>query len=153
MQRKDKNKIDLGEGSSFEDMIAEGMAGFLKEEFSEATPDKGIVAKASQESTEELETPKVFAYVVEELVKCADQLDELGHPLVERADEILDFVDSELSSLAKQEKINPWAICTASVGRDDPEKFERCVLDVKKQYGIKASVTEDQFVKKADQSK
>lgn len=27
---------------------------------------------------------------------------------------------------------NPWAICTDSVGRDDPEKYERCVLDVKK---------------------
>lgn len=27
---------------------------------------------------------------------------------------------------------NPWAICTASVGRDDEDKYERCVQDVKK---------------------
>lgn len=27
---------------------------------------------------------------------------------------------------------NPWAICTASVGRKDKEKYEKCVMDVKK---------------------
>lgn len=32
----------------------------------------------------------------------------------------------------KKRKCNPWAICTESVGRDDPEKYERCVLEVKK---------------------
>ncbi len=26
---------------------------------------------------------------------------------------------------------NPWAVCTKSVGRDDPKKYERCVMDVK----------------------
>ena len=29
-------------------------------------------------------------------------------------------------------KPNPWAICTESVGREDPKKYERCVLKVKK---------------------
>jgi hypothetical protein len=33
-------------------------------------------------------------------------------------------------------KINPWAICTASVGRDDKEKYERCVLEIKKKHGM-----------------
>jgi hypothetical protein len=32
----------------------------------------------------------------------------------------------------KSKKYNPWAICTASVGRDDKEKYEKCVMDVKK---------------------
>jgi hypothetical protein len=36
-------------------------------------------------------------------------------------------------------KNNPWAICTASVGREDKEKFEKCVMDVKKQNNIKES--------------
>ena len=27
---------------------------------------------------------------------------------------------------------NPWAVCTESVGRDDPDKYERCVREVKK---------------------
>lgn len=36
-------------------------------------------------------------------------------------------------SLEEQEKNNPYAICTASVGRDDKRKYEKCVRDVKKQ--------------------
>lgn len=38
-----------------------------------------------------------------------------------------------------EDKNNPWAICTASVGRDDKEKFEKCVMDVKKQHNLKES--------------
>ena len=34
---------------------------------------------------------------------------------------------------ARDEKDNPWAICTASVGREDEEKYERCVKSVKKE--------------------
>jgi hypothetical protein len=30
---------------------------------------------------------------------------------------------------------NPWAICTESVGRDNPEKYERCIMEVKKKNG------------------
>ena len=32
----------------------------------------------------------------------------------------------------KKWKQNPWAICTNSVGREDKEKLERCIMDVKK---------------------
>ena len=32
----------------------------------------------------------------------------------------------------KKSKYNPWAICTSSVGRDDKKKYERCVMDVKR---------------------
>lgn len=37
----------------------------------------------------------------------------------------------------EKEKGNPWAICTASVGREDKAKYERCVQDVKKETGYK----------------
>lgn len=33
----------------------------------------------------------------------------------------------------KKYKYNPWAVCTASVGRKDKKNYEKCVLDVKKQ--------------------
>lgn len=36
-----------------------------------------------------------------------------------------------------KKKPNPWAICTAQVGRDDKEKYEKCVLSVKEKHGIK----------------
>lgn len=44
-------------------------------------------------------------------------------------------VDDDLGK-NKSSKPNPWAICTASVGRDDKEKYEACVVKIKKQYNI-----------------
>jgi len=31
----------------------------------------------------------------------------------------------------KMRKVNPWAVCTASTGREDKAKYERCVQAVK----------------------
>lgn len=42
-------------------------------------------------------------------------------------------------------KDNPWAICTASVGREDKDKYEACVMDVKKEKGIAESITENEY--------
>lgn len=42
-------------------------------------------------------------------------------------------------------KVNPWAICTSSVGRDDKNKYEACVKSVKSKYGISEALTEDEF--------
>jgi len=33
----------------------------------------------------------------------------------------------------KMRKVNPWAVCTASTGREDKAKYERCVKAVKKE--------------------
>jgi hypothetical protein len=43
----------------------------------------------------------------------------------------------------KNKENNPWAICTASVGRENKDKYEACVMDVKKQKGIKEEMTEE----------
>lgn len=42
-------------------------------------------------------------------------------------------------------KNNPWAICTASVGRDDKDKYEACVMDVKKKMGVDESISEAEY--------
>jgi len=49
-------------------------------------------------------------------------------------DEGDDAIDKEedISESKKKSKYNPWAICTSSVGRNDKKKFERCVMDVKR---------------------
>ena len=39
--------------------------------------------------------------------------------------------------LKEEDKPNPWAICTASVGRENKKKYEACVLSVKEKHGIK----------------
>jgi hypothetical protein len=43
-----------------------------------------------------------------------------------------------------ESKDNPWAICTASVGREDKEKYEACVRDVKKEKGVKEELVGNQ---------
>ena len=43
----------------------------------------------------------------------------------------LQRVKAMLSEKAKGDKNNAWAICTAKVGRDNPEKYESCVKQVK----------------------
>jgi hypothetical protein len=54
-----------------------------------------------------------------------------------------------LEAKKKGKKVNPWAVCTASIGekigstersdwtKSQKEKYERCVLDVKKKQNIK----------------
>lgn len=37
-------------------------------------------------------------------------------------------------------KVNPWAVCTAKVGRENKDKYERCVMGIKSKYGIKESI-------------
>jgi len=38
---------------------------------------------------------------------------------------------------SKEYDPNPWAVCTESVGRDNPDKYERCVHDVKDKQSSK----------------
>ena len=38
----------------------------------------------------------------------------------------------------KGKKVNPWAICNSTVPKkENPEKFEKCVMDIKKKNNIK----------------
>jgi hypothetical protein len=40
----------------------------------------------------------------------------------------------------KGKAVNPWAVCHTTVDKDkDPDKYERCVLDVKKEHPVKKS--------------
>ena len=56
-------------------------------------------------------------------------------------------------TLAKKKKKewdpNPWAVCTESVGREDKEKYERCIQKVKKKQAFNLS----KFIKMADKYK
>ena len=76
-----------------------------------------------------------------------------------QASEVVDAVANELDSddeTAKsfiksmavaegKDENNPWAICTASVGRENKEKYESCVKKVKAEHGIEEALTEDEF--------
>jgi hypothetical protein len=44
----------------------------------------------------------------------------------------------EADAKKKGKKVNPWAVCHTTVDKDkDPEKYERCVMDVKAKHPIK----------------
>ena len=45
--------------------------------------------------------------------------------------------EEEAMGEATKKENNPWAICTASVGRKDKEKYEKCVKGVKRESGGK----------------
>jgi hypothetical protein len=44
--------------------------------------------------------------------------------------------NKKLDEAKKRNKANPWAVCTSKVGRSDKDKYERCVMGVKKGQGM-----------------
>jgi len=56
---------------------------------------------------------------------------------------------ASFSKLSKKKKWdpNPWAVCTDSVGREDPDKYERCVQEVKKKQCKDTKNEEPEMVK------
>lgn len=56
--------------------------------------------KSASIEDRETEPTNALASVVNTLVKCADRLDEVGHPAADKVDEVLAFIDQELSKEA-----------------------------------------------------
>ena len=75
----------------------------------------------------------------EDISNLVAEYDPCAHPGEECADAHPDQSHEECievtinKDLQEQKENNPWAICTASVGREDKEKYEKCVKSVKKQ--------------------
>ena len=57
-------------------------------------------------------------------VQAPDGMDDEGDSEIDK--------EEDISEAKKKSKYNPYAICTTSVGREDKKKFERCVMDVKR---------------------
>jgi len=55
-------------------------------------------------------------------------------------------ISKEIFKASMKKESNPWAICTASVGRESA-KYEDCVMDVKGTLGVHKDMTEDQYNK------
>jgi hypothetical protein len=67
--------------------------------------------------------------------------------------EILKKEFQNIDEAKKGKKANPWAVCTSKVGRSDKDKYERCVIGVKKSQGIReeAEEIEERSVSKKQQ--
>lgn len=81
-----------------------------------------MLNESDEEDLDESAQGEVGAYAFEKSKKKEEEEEE------EKDEKDLDEAES---------KNNPWAICTASVGREDKEKYEACVRDVKKQKRVK----------------
>jgi hypothetical protein len=68
---------------------------------------------------------KVATDVASDISKVADQNE--AHVVISPDEE------EEKPGLSEEKENNPWAICTAQVGREDETKYEDCVKAVKKQ--------------------
>lgn len=77
-----------------------------------------------EEELDESAQGEVGAYAFEKMKKQKEKEED------EKEEDEKDLDEAE-------SKNNPWAICTASVGREDKEKYEACVRDVKKQKRVK----------------
>jgi hypothetical protein len=104
-------------------LLSEGAA---KEATKHITDTKGkdLDVKAKEEGGDNLAGKKVMDEM-EEVTLTEDEL-------------AIDAMLNEMEELDEEEsKDNPWAICTASVGREDKKKYEACVRDIKKEKGVK----------------
>jgi hypothetical protein len=67
----------------------------------------------------------------------------------EDVDQVIDKLGKndvvKLVDEAKDDENNPWAICTASVGREDKEKYESCVKQVKAKNGIQEEIGDHNY--------
>ena len=93
----------------------------------EDTPDSEIQRQAEDFFTNLVITDKVVAVLVNNIATSDLKLIMSKIPKIDTADQEDVFTEEN----------NPWAICTAQVGREDKEKYEKCVKSVKKQTGGK----------------
>ena len=143
-----------------DNLLSEGAA---KEATKHITDAKGkdLDAKAKEEGGDNLAEKKVMDEL-EEVTLTEDEL-AIDAMLNENEEELEESAQGEVGAYAfekgkkkdkeekeeeeldeAEDKDNPWAICTASVGRKDKEKYEACVRDVKKQKDIKEDLKGNQ---------
>lgn len=81
---------------------------------------------------EQQTNPKEFEYNPKQDPRNAQQISTKKTPITSLPVGSVVKVTADEGRKRKIKKAkNPWAICTATVGRKDKEKYERCVMDIK----------------------
>jgi hypothetical protein len=145
-----------------EEEAAPDMFGEPDEEGGMARGELFKIAKYGQEVRDMLENDdQLPAWVQSKITKCAAMMGDVKHFLegqmadqseemapeeaaeedeeVELGDDenLEEMIAEEIAAALSEKKVNPWAVCTAQVGREDKDKYESCVMDVKKKQGMK----------------
>jgi len=89
------------------------------------------VSKSDTEMINKLKNEKKPFQVYEKEIDEDDTLDVVNDP--DATEDGMGMFETEIGEgKKKKSKYNPYAICTSSVGRKDKKKYEKCVMDVKK---------------------
>lgn len=89
------------------------------------------VSKTDTEMINKLKSEKKPFQVYEKEIEEDDTLDVVNDP--DATEDGMGMFETEIGEgKKKNSKYNPWAICTSSVGRKDKKKYEKCVMDVKR---------------------
>lgn len=89
------------------------------------------VSKTDTEMINKLKSEKKPFQVYEKEIEEDDTLDVVNDP--DATEDGMGMFETEIGEgKKKKSKYNPWAICTSSVGRKDKKKYEKCVMDVKR---------------------
>ena len=89
------------------------------------------VSKTDTEMINKLKSEKKPFQVYEKEIEEDDTLDVVNDP--DATEDGMGMFETEIGEgKKKKSNYNPWAICTSSVGRKDKKKYEKCVMDVKR---------------------
>jgi len=154
----DKKEFELSDGNEnyrvrWEGSVAEGKAVVLMASNKELVNEdmnhmkhlmgyKSEATLGSVSGAERLTENNVFGSILDKTKKIVAEGGVAGFANFKPNAPVTEVEEIKQAEVVEEAENNPWAICTASVGREDKEKFEKCVLDVKKEKGITESAEE-----------
>jgi hypothetical protein len=133
MKNKIQQLIKAGLSKELLKNLSEGQVSQLhKRMISEQVKGSVVVKKDTDPTQIKSYTDKgINVTMVEKEIDEDDTLDVVNDP--DATEDGMGMFETEIGEgKKKKSKYNPWAICTSSVGRKDKKKYEKCVMDVKK---------------------
>ena len=133
MKNKIQQLIKAGLSKELLKNLSEGQVNQLhKRMISEQVKGSVVVKKDTDPTQIKSYTDKgINVTMVEKEIDEDDTLDVVNDP--DATEDGMGMFETEIGEgKKKKSKYNPWAICTSSVGRKDKKKYEKCVMDVKK---------------------
>jgi hypothetical protein len=133
MKNKIQQLIKAGLSKELLKNLSEGQVNQLhKRMISEQVKGSVVVKKDTDPTQIKSYTDKgINVTMVEKEIDEDDTLDVVNDP--DATEDGMGMFETEIGEgKKKKSKYNPYAICTSSVGRKDKEKYEKCVMDVKK---------------------
>lgn len=132
MKNKIQQLIKAGLSKELLKNLSEGQVNQLHNRMiSEQGTGTTMVPKTDTNRINQLKSQKQTFQVYEKEIDEDDTVDVVNDP--DATADGMGMFETEIGEgKKKKSKYNPWAICTSSVGREDKEKYEKCVMDVKK---------------------